>query len=197
MAVEAAEGDKQIVTKLNRLREELLVLCEKRRNIAHELRIFRSIVVISKAAKFMAESVTKVNDQAAQVREVETHIEATVLEKEELAHAADSNDIEDQLSMLLKREVNEAYEKMHDYCRLSDELREGVRKRDAYIEELQKLQMFNSLDRVREIVDMIKSMQPDDMQKASRLLLMAREVQNEVYEINNLIQSSEVRNFFV
>ncbi|GKC68427.1 hypothetical protein Tco_1101025 [Tanacetum coccineum] len=79
---EAAEEDKQIATKLNRLREELLVLCEKRRNIAHVLRTFRSIVVVSKAAEFMAESVRKANDQAAQVREVETQIEVTGLEKE-------------------------------------------------------------------------------------------------------------------
>ncbi|GJX78229.1 hypothetical protein Tco_0325040, partial [Tanacetum coccineum] len=79
---EAAEEDMQIATKLNRLCEELLVLCEKRRNIAHELRIFRSIIVVSKAAEFVAESVTKANDQATQVREVETQIEATVLEKQ-------------------------------------------------------------------------------------------------------------------
>nr|GEX38417.1 hypothetical protein CTI12_AA187700 [Tanacetum cinerariifolium] len=55
---------------------------------------------------------------------------------EDLACAANSNDIRDQLSVLFKREVDEAYEKMHDYCILSDELEEGVRKRDAYIEEL-------------------------------------------------------------
>nr|GEU95172.1 hypothetical protein [Tanacetum cinerariifolium] len=79
---EAAKENRQIATKLNRLREELLVLCEKRRNIAHELRIFRSIVVISKAVEFVAESVTKTNDQASQVCDVKTQIEATVLEKE-------------------------------------------------------------------------------------------------------------------
>ncbi|GJZ84613.1 hypothetical protein Tco_0649952 [Tanacetum coccineum] len=65
---------------------------------------------------------------------------------------------------------------MHDYCRLSDELREGVRKRDAYIKEIQILQMVNSSDKVRESVKMMKGMQLVDMQKASRLLLMAREV---------------------
>nr|GEW56390.1 hypothetical protein [Tanacetum cinerariifolium] len=79
---EAAKEDRQIATKLNRLSEELLVLCEKRRNIVHKLRIFRSIVFVSKAAEFVAESVRKANDQAAQVRKVETEIEATVLEKE-------------------------------------------------------------------------------------------------------------------
>ncbi|GJT05819.1 hypothetical protein Tco_0840281 [Tanacetum coccineum] len=79
--LKVTKEDRQIATKLNRLREEMLVLCEKRKNIAHELRIFRSIVVISKAAEFVAESVRKANDQAVQVREVETEIEATVLEK--------------------------------------------------------------------------------------------------------------------
>ncbi|GJV23151.1 hypothetical protein Tco_1375846 [Tanacetum coccineum] len=63
----STEEDRQIATKLNRLREELLVLCKKRRNITHELRIFRSIVVVSKAAEFVAESVTKANDQATQI----------------------------------------------------------------------------------------------------------------------------------
>nr|GEU36214.1 hypothetical protein [Tanacetum cinerariifolium] len=134
---EATKEDMQIATKLNRLREELLVLCEKRRNIAHELRIFRSIVFVSKAAKFVAESARKANDQAAQVRKVETKIEATMnadgvscMLTPELARAADSNDIRDQLLVLSKREVDEASEKMHDYCRLSDELRDGVRKKD-------------------------------------------------------------------
>nr|GEV77336.1 hypothetical protein [Tanacetum cinerariifolium] len=79
---EAVEEVRHIATKLNRLHEELLVLCEKRRNITHELRIFRSIVVVSKAAEFVAKSVTKANEQASQVREVKTQIEATVLEKE-------------------------------------------------------------------------------------------------------------------
>nr|GEW79947.1 hypothetical protein [Tanacetum cinerariifolium] len=81
-ATEATKEDRQIATKLNKLREELLVLCKKRRNIAHELRIFRSIVVVSKIVEFVAESVTKTNDQASQVCDVKTQIEATVLEKE-------------------------------------------------------------------------------------------------------------------
>nr|GEU93758.1 hypothetical protein [Tanacetum cinerariifolium] len=60
---------------------------------------------------------------------------------QELARAADSNDIKDQLSVLLKREVNEASEKMHDYYRLSDELREegGL---DSVVVAMTKLSSF-------------------------------------------------------
>ncbi|GKB59583.1 EIN3-binding F-box protein 1-like protein [Tanacetum coccineum] len=59
-----------------------------------------------------------------------------------LAGAGDSTDIRDQLSVLFRREANEESKKMHDYRRLSDELRESVRMRDAYIEEFQRLQMM-------------------------------------------------------
>ncbi|GKD55500.1 hypothetical protein Tco_1288887 [Tanacetum coccineum] len=54
----------------------------------------------------------------------------------ELAHAADSNDIRDQLSVLFRREVVEDLQKMEDYRRLSSEMRKAVRMRDGYICEL-------------------------------------------------------------
>ncbi|GJV72279.1 hypothetical protein Tco_1492274, partial [Tanacetum coccineum] len=74
----------------------------------------------------------------------------------ELAGAADSTDIRDQLSVLFKREANEDFEKMHDYLRLSDELRENVRMRDAYIKEFQRLQMYDSSDEVIESIEILK-----------------------------------------
>ncbi|GKD17906.1 hypothetical protein Tco_1207064, partial [Tanacetum coccineum] len=36
--------DRKIATKLNRLREEMLIICEKRRNLVDELRSIRGIV---------------------------------------------------------------------------------------------------------------------------------------------------------
>nr|GEX64368.1 DNA helicase [Tanacetum cinerariifolium] len=59
--------------------------------------------------------------------------------------------------------------------RLSDELRESVRTRDGSIEELHKLQMYDSSDEVLESIEILKSMQVDNMEKASRLTFMARE----------------------
>nr|GEW71630.1 putative reverse transcriptase domain-containing protein [Tanacetum cinerariifolium] len=56
------------------------------------------------------------------------------------------------LQVLFKREVDEEFEKMRDYRRLPDELRESVRMRDAYIEEFQRLQMLP--DELRESVRM-------------------------------------------
>ncbi|GKC42059.1 hypothetical protein Tco_1059781, partial [Tanacetum coccineum] len=66
----------------------------------------------------------------------------------ELAGAADSTKIRDQLPVLFRREVNEESKKMRHYRRLYDELRESVRMRDAYIEEFQRLQMYDSSDEV-------------------------------------------------
>ncbi|GKB03352.1 hypothetical protein Tco_0831441 [Tanacetum coccineum] len=56
---------------------------------------------------------------------------------QELSRAADSHDIRDQLSMLFLREVAEDSEKMHEYRRLSSELRQGVKMRAGYINELE------------------------------------------------------------
>nr|GEX67005.1 hypothetical protein [Tanacetum cinerariifolium] len=86
------------------------------------------------------------------------------------------------------REANEESERMHDYRRLSDELRESVRTSDGYIKEMHKLQMYDSSDEVLESIKILKSMQVDDMEKASRLIFMAREVQNRVYEKNSFIR---------
>ncbi|GKC63429.1 hypothetical protein Tco_1096027 [Tanacetum coccineum] len=167
---EAADEDRSFTTKLNRLREEMLIICEKRRNIADELRSVRGIVVVQKAAEFVAETVRKDNLQAAQLREIERQMESRALEKElhvgyahgmplprELADATGSTDVKDQL------------------------------RRDAYIEEFQRLEMYNSSDEVIETIEILKGMQVDDMEKASRLILMAREIRNRVYQIYDFI----------
>ncbi|GKG30664.1 hypothetical protein Tco_0423152, partial [Tanacetum coccineum] len=52
---------------------------------------------------------------------------------------------------------------------------------DGYINELE---MCDSSDEVLESIEIIRRMQLDDMEKASRLLLMARDVQNKIYEKN-------------
>ncbi|GKB76603.1 hypothetical protein Tco_0943498 [Tanacetum coccineum] len=82
------------------------------------------------------------------------------------------------------REVAEDLEKMEDYRRLSNELRNDVRMRDKYISELQ---IFHMSDEVVESIKILRRMQLDDMEKASRLLLMAREIHNKVYEKNTFI----------
>ncbi|GKC17411.1 hypothetical protein Tco_1014193 [Tanacetum coccineum] len=103
---------------------------------------------------------------------------------QKLARAADSDDIRDQLSLLFTREVAEDTEKMEDYRRLSGELRNGVRMRDRYIRELRTSHMS---DEVVESIQILKRVQLDDMEKAYRLLLMARETQNKVFEENTII----------
>nr|GFB82033.1 hypothetical protein [Tanacetum cinerariifolium] len=43
---EAADEDRNIATKLNRLREEMLIIYKKKRNLVDELRSIRGIVVV-------------------------------------------------------------------------------------------------------------------------------------------------------
>nr|GEW02735.1 hypothetical protein [Tanacetum cinerariifolium] len=66
---EATDEDKRIATKLNRLREEILIVYEKRRNLADELRSIRGIVVVVKATEFVTDTLRKDNAWVAQLRE--------------------------------------------------------------------------------------------------------------------------------
>nr|GEX02195.1 hypothetical protein [Tanacetum cinerariifolium] len=189
---EAADEDRMIATKLNRLCEEMLVICERRRNLVDELRSIRGIVVVQKAVEFVADTIRKDNDQR-KLKKSLNHRCMPLLR--ELAGVADSTNIRDQLSVLFIRQVNDEFEKMCDYRRLSDELTESVRMRDAYIEEFQRLQMYDTSDEVIESIQILKGMQVDDMKKASQLILMIREVQDRVYEKNNFITKLRRRRF--
>nr|GEW11451.1 hypothetical protein [Tanacetum cinerariifolium] len=60
----------------------MLVICEKRRNLADELRSIRGIVVVKKAAEFVVDTLRKDNDQVARLREIESQMEFMALEKE-------------------------------------------------------------------------------------------------------------------
>nr|GEU97726.1 hypothetical protein [Tanacetum cinerariifolium] len=103
---------------------------------------------------------------------------------QELARAADSDDIRDQLLVLFTREVAEDIDKMENYRQLSGQLRNGVRMRDRYIRELQTSDIS---DEVVESTEILKRVQLDDMEKASYFLLMAREIQSKVFEKNTFI----------
>ncbi|GKC73176.1 hypothetical protein Tco_1119059, partial [Tanacetum coccineum] len=76
-----ADEDRQIATKLNRLREEMLVICEKRRNLMVELRSIRGIVVVGKAVEFVSDTVRKDNAQVEQLREIESQMEFRALDQ--------------------------------------------------------------------------------------------------------------------
>nr|GEW58852.1 hypothetical protein [Tanacetum cinerariifolium] len=100
---------------------------------------------------------------------------------QELARVADSDDIKDQLVVLFSREVAKDTEKMENYRQLSGQLRNSVRMRDRYTRELRTSGMYNE---VLENIEIVKRVQLDDMEKASHLLLMAREIQSKVFEKN-------------
>ncbi|GJT67973.1 hypothetical protein Tco_1019453 [Tanacetum coccineum] len=103
---------------------------------------------------------------------------------QELACVADSRDIKDQLSVIFRREVFEDSQKMRDYYRLSNEITEAVRMRDEYMKELQRIPRS---DAVGKSVEIMRRMQVDDTEAASRLMLMAAEMQIKVSEKNNFI----------
>ncbi|GKE92503.1 hypothetical protein Tco_1573598, partial [Tanacetum coccineum] len=88
---------------------------------------------------------------------------------EELARAAESNVTKDQLIVLFEREVAEDVEKIMDFRRLSTELRVTIRRRDGYVAELRA---SRSCDDTLGTIEMLSGMLLDDMEKASRLLLM-------------------------
>nr|GEY10495.1 hypothetical protein [Tanacetum cinerariifolium] len=118
---EAENEDKIIATKLNRLHEEMLVICEKV-CLVHLLTLLYDIIkcfIVVVCLRDMANTGMPL--------------------LQELAGVADSTNIRDQLLVLFRKEVNEEFEKIRDYRRLSDELTESVRMRDVYIEEFQRL----------------------------------------------------------
>nr|GEW67637.1 hypothetical protein [Tanacetum cinerariifolium] len=103
---------------------------------------------------------------------------------EELTRAVESNLTKDQLIVLFEREVDEDAGKVRDIRRLSSELREAVRRRDGYVAELKA---SRSYDDALGTIEMMTHMQLDDMEKAARLLLMARESQIKVDENTDFI----------
>ncbi|GJU00733.1 hypothetical protein Tco_1111071 [Tanacetum coccineum] len=82
---------------------------------------------------------------------------------EELASAVDSDVTKDQLS---------------------SELKAAVRRRDGYIAELR---LYRSCDDTLGTIEMLSRMQLEDMEKAARFLLMARETQVKVDEKTGFI----------
>nr|GFA45750.1 hypothetical protein [Tanacetum cinerariifolium] len=68
--------------------------------------------------------------------------------------------------------------------RLSSELRKAVRMRDGYTCELQ---MSDSSNKVAESIEIMRGLHLDDMEKAFRLQLMARELQTKVHKKNHFI----------
>ncbi|GKB08086.1 hypothetical protein Tco_0836370 [Tanacetum coccineum] len=88
------------------------------------------------------------------------------------------------VALLFRREVAEDNLKLREFCKSSCELRKSVRKRDRYIDELK---MSKGWDEIAESIDIMRRMQLDDIEKASRLLLMARETHLKIHEKRKLI----------
>ncbi|GJT60331.1 hypothetical protein Tco_1003864 [Tanacetum coccineum] len=98
---------------------------------------------------------------------------------QKLARAADSHDIKDQLSVLFEREVIKDRQNMQSYYMISNKLREAVRMREGYFNELQT---SNNSNKVANSIEIMRRMQVDDIQMASRLMLTAKEMKTKVHE---------------
>ncbi|GJS60622.1 hypothetical protein Tco_0655406 [Tanacetum coccineum] len=83
---------------------------------------------------------------------------------QELSHDADSHDTKDQSSVLFRREVAEDSKKVYECRRLSDDIREAVRMRDGYINELT---MSDSSDELPMTKDQFRKMHADLVQGLS------------------------------
>nr|GEW78827.1 hypothetical protein [Tanacetum cinerariifolium] len=88
---------------------------------------------------------------------------------EKLVRVAESDATKDQLIVLFEREVAG---KIRDFRRLSSEFKEAIRRRDAYVDELRA---SRSCDDALGTIKMLSRMQLVDIEKAARLMLMARE----------------------
>ncbi|GJR70891.1 hypothetical protein Tco_0016956 [Tanacetum coccineum] len=78
----AAAEDRRFATQLNTLREEMENVCEKRRNLAYELRSVKGIIDVGKASEFVTDTLRKDDAEMAQLRELERQMELRALEKE-------------------------------------------------------------------------------------------------------------------
>nr|GEV89584.1 hypothetical protein [Tanacetum cinerariifolium] len=103
---------------------------------------------------------------------------------EELTRAANLDVTKDQLIILFEREVAEEAKKITDFSRLSSEIKAVVRRMDGYIAELR---LYKSCDDTLGTIEMLSRMQLDNMEKAARLLLMARETRVKVDENTGFI----------
>ncbi|GJW67476.1 hypothetical protein Tco_0121900 [Tanacetum coccineum] len=85
--------------------------------------------------------------------------------------------------------VGKGYER-----RLSNEITKAVRMRDEYMKELQMIPWF---DAVGESVEIMRHMQVDDMEAASRLMLMATKMQMKVgFRVGSEIAIPSLRHIF-
>nr|GEX69434.1 hypothetical protein [Tanacetum cinerariifolium] len=169
--------DIRLARQINALYDTLTTVIDERWPFITGLEVLSYKFVLGKMVEFMKE---------IQDKDVSNLMKLQILGRllQELARATEFDDIRDQLLVLFTREVVEDTEKIENYRELSGQLRNSVRMRDRYIGELRTSDMS---DEVVDSIEILKRVQLDDMEKASRLLLMAREIQTKVFEKNTFI----------
>ncbi|GJR18992.1 hypothetical protein Tco_0967519 [Tanacetum coccineum] len=162
---------------------EIVVAYDDKVDFIRELEVVPGIDAAVKTVEFLNENLWKDDKKRYLLEVFSLDLSLYFLASAEISKTTDITD-RSEASHCCFEGVTEDSQKLQDYRRLSSELREGVRMRDRYISEIQ---MSYSSDEVLESIEIMRSMQLDDMEKASRLLLMAREIQTKVHEKNNFI----------
>nr|GEW44949.1 hypothetical protein [Tanacetum cinerariifolium] len=78
----AVAEDRRFATQLNTLSEEMVNVCEKRRNLDYKRRSVKGIIVTGKVTKFVIDTLRKDDAEMAQLRELERQMELRALKKE-------------------------------------------------------------------------------------------------------------------
>ncbi|GJT39689.1 hypothetical protein Tco_0939554 [Tanacetum coccineum] len=78
----ATAEDRRFAMQMNLLREEIVDVCEYRRNLVDEFCSVRSIIAFVKAVELLNDTLRKDEAKMAQLRELERQLELRALEKE-------------------------------------------------------------------------------------------------------------------
>ncbi|GJY14886.1 hypothetical protein Tco_0385308 [Tanacetum coccineum] len=161
---EATDEDRRIATKLNRLREEILIVCEKRKNFADELKSIRGIVVVGKAVEFVTDTLRKDNVQVAQLREVESQMESRAFEKDLFIQKLVGN-VEKA-----KQSLGEDYRIVREINKVALELNNVVTEKDKFLEELDSLGVRPVPAKTKEFMREIHAKDKETVEKLQILL---------------------------
>ncbi|GJX41523.1 hypothetical protein Tco_0256513 [Tanacetum coccineum] len=119
---DAAE-DRRFAMQVNMLRGEMADVCEKRRNLVDELRSVRGIIAPGKAIVFLKDTLSKDDDEMAQLRKLERQMELRALKKE----------------LFIQKLVRNHREFAIRMNRLVGEMNEACQDRVAFVRELESV----------------------------------------------------------
>ncbi|GJY32429.1 hypothetical protein Tco_0415924 [Tanacetum coccineum] len=171
LEIVAAHEDRRTAMKLNKLREEILIVCEKRRNFTDELKSIRGIVVVGKAAEFGAswyavlELLRSLGEDyriAREINKVALELNNVVTEKDKFLEELESRSLGEDYT--IAREIN----------RVPLELNNVVTEKDRFLEELDSLGVRVMPAKTAEFM---REIQAKDKETVDKLRILQREME--------------------